>query len=83
MKTYQFESVIKENGIIILPNEISKLSNHRVKLILVDLDAFRASPPQVFSEITGQYAALDEEDLDITEIYRQREISHERGIVFD
>ncbi len=82
MKTYQFESVIKENSIIILPNEIRQLCNHRVRLILVDLDAFRASPPQVLADITGRYAALDEEDLDSNEIYRQREIRHDRGIVF-
>ncbi len=36
MKTYQIESVINENGIIILPDEMKKLQKHRVKLTIVD-----------------------------------------------
>ena len=34
-------------------------------------------------DITQKYAVVSEEDLDINEIYEQREQHHDRGIVFD
>jgi uncharacterized protein YfcZ (UPF0381/DUF406 family) len=34
-------------------------------------------------DITQKYTAVSEEDLDINEIYEQREQHHDRGIAFD
>ncbi len=83
MKTYQFESIIEENGIIVLPQYMKKLKKHRVKLTVVDLEPFHDRPVKLLADITKKYAAVDEEDLDITGIYEQREQHHDRGIVFD
>jgi hypothetical protein len=83
MKSYQFESIIEENGVIVLPEDLRKLKKHRVKLIVVDLEPPYDSPLDTLSDITKKYSALNEEDLDITGIYEQREKHHDRGIMFD
>jgi len=83
MKTYQFELVIGQGGIIVLPREMRNLEKHRVKLTVVDLDMSQNSPLEMLEEITQKYAAIKEDDLDITGIYEQRERCHDRGIVFD
>jgi hypothetical protein len=82
MKTYQFESIIEDNGVIVLPEDLRNLRKHRVKLIVVDLEP-SDNPLNMIDDITQKYAAVSEEDLDITEIYEQREQHHDRGIVFD
>jgi hypothetical protein len=82
MKTYQFESIIEDNGVIVLPEDLKNLRKHRVKLIVVDLEP-SDNPLNMLNDITQKYAAISEEDLDITEIYKQREQRHDRGIVFD
>jgi hypothetical protein len=83
MKTYKFESVIEENGVIILPQFMKNLKRHRVKLTVVDLEPIGESPLNVLADITRKYAAVNEQDLDIVGIYEQREQHHDRGIVFD
>lgn len=82
MKTYQFESIIEDNGVIVLPEDLKNLKKHRVKLIVVDLEPSE-NPLNMLNDITRKYAAISEEDLDINEIYEQREQHHDRGIVFD
>ena len=84
MKTYQFESIIQDNGCIFLPEYMKKLKSHHVKLTLVDLEPVSDDPVKILADITRKYAAIsDEKDLDIEEIYKQREVHHDRGIVFD
>ncbi len=82
MKTYQFESIIEDNGVIVLPEDLKNLKKHRVKLIVVDLEP-SDNPLKMLDDITQRYAVVKEEDLDINEIYEQREQHHDRGIVFD
>jgi hypothetical protein len=36
MRTYQFEAIINEQGMIALPRFRSNLNQHRVKLTLID-----------------------------------------------
>lgn len=72
MKTYQFESVIGQGGVIVLPREMKNLEKHRVKLTVVDLDASQNSPVELLDEITKKYIAIQEDDLDIAGIYEQR-----------
>jgi len=83
MNSYQFESIIEENGVIVLPEDLRKLKKHRVKLIVVDLEPSYDSPLERLADITKKYATVNEEDLDIPEIYERREQRHDRGIVFD
>lgn len=73
MKTYQFESVVDENGVIVLPKNMRKLLKHRVKLTVVDMEPMSGSPVRLLSGITQKYAAVDEEDLDVAGIYEMRE----------
>ena len=82
MKTYQFESVIEDKGIIVLPENMRNLHHHRVKLILVDLETRQQNPVQRLADITKRYTTLDEQDIDIPELYQQRASSHDRGLVF-
>ncbi len=73
MKTYQFESIVDENGIIVLPPEMKVLSKHRVHLTLVDLETPRQNSVKLLEDITRAYAQIvDESDLDIAEIYERR-----------
>ena len=65
-----------------LPEDLRNLKKHRVKLIVVDLEP-SDNPLNMLDDITKKYAAVKEEDLDITDIYEQREQHHDRGIVFD
>lgn len=83
MKTYQLESVIGDNGIIELPESMKKLVRHRVKLIVIDLETFLYNPVNMLADITKKYTAINENDIDITELYEKRIQSHDRGIVFD
>jgi len=83
MKTYQLESTIGDDGVIVLPKYMKGLKRHRVKLIVVDLEPPFDSPVNLLADITQRYAAAAEEDLDIAEIYEQREQEHGREIVFD
>jgi hypothetical protein len=83
MKTYQLESIIQDNGCIFLPDYMKKLKAHHVKLTLVDMEPVSDNPVNTMADITRRYAAIDEDDLDIAEIYQQREERHDRGIVFD
>lgn len=83
MKTYKFESVIQDGGVIRLPNYMRKLKKHRVKLTIVDLETVSDSPIDLLADITQKYANVNETDLDIPEIYAHREKQHDRGLVFD
>ena len=83
MKTYQLESVIKDNGIIELPEGMKKLERHRVKLIVIDLETFQHNPVNMLADITKKYTAINENDIDILELYEQRVQSHDRGVMFD
>ncbi len=78
MKTYELNAIVEENGSIQLPKEVTQnLKKHRVHLKLVDLDALKRDPIQLLQEITQQYNAIvDEPDLNIVEIYKQREQSN-------
>jgi hypothetical protein len=83
MNSYQFESIIEESGVIVLPEDLRKLKKHRVKLIVVDLEPSYNSPLERLADITKKYAAVNEEDLDIPGIYERREQHYDRRIVFD
>ncbi|MBU0580066.1 MAG: hypothetical protein KKA19_02725 [Candidatus Margulisbacteria bacterium] len=84
MNTYQFESVIEDKGIIVLPEQMKSLHKHRVRLTLIDLDTFVPDPVQQLTQITRKYLAItDEAELPIQDIYMQREQGHERTFVFD
>ncbi len=83
MKTYQFESVVEENGVIVLPQAMKNLEKHRVKLTVVDLEPSPVNPCKLLTEITERYIAAEEEDLDIEKIYAQRNRNNDRGILLD
>jgi len=83
MKTYQCESVIRNDGMIPLPAEFGALRHHRVKVILIDLDTQITTPLTRLAEITERYLAIVEPDLPLDELYRQRGLSDERHIDFD
>jgi hypothetical protein len=85
MKTYQFKSIIDENGLIVLPDEIKRLKNHRIKLIVTDLDSDRECTNTIdfLNSVTDKYLNIEENELDITEIYNQREKTDDRRIMFD
>lgn len=83
MRTYQLESIIQDNGCIFLPEYMKNLKAHHVKLTLVDMEPVSDNPENFLADITRRYAAIDEKDLDIAEIYEQREEHHDRGIMFD
>jgi len=44
METYNFETVIGEDGIILLPDNMKKLRTHRVKFMLLDLGKSVSDP---------------------------------------
>ncbi len=84
VKTYQFDSTIQEDGVITLPQSLSPLRNHHVRLIVIDLEQPQDDPVAWLKKITHEYAAItDEEGLSLDEIYAHREQSHERSFVFD
>ncbi len=83
MKTYQFESRVEESGVIVLPQYMENLKRHRVKLTVVDLESAPVSPCKLLTEITERYITAGEDDLDINDIYHQRDRNQNRGIVFD
>ncbi len=83
MRTYQLESFVNEEGVIVLPDEMRGLQRHRVKLIILDLEEKDFDPVEHLDRITGEYAELDEDDLNIESIYTQREKADEREIMFD
>ncbi len=83
MRTYQIESVINENGIIILPDEMKKLQKHRVKLTIVDLEAGYTDPVDFLDYITDKYSNVNENDLNLSKIYNERDKVDERQIMFD
>jgi hypothetical protein len=83
MKTYHFETVISRNGTITLPPKINNLNQHRVVLTLVDLEEPHLEATNILSQITAACCQTHEPDLDIVEIYANREKSDSRNIVFD
>ncbi|GAK57618.1 hypothetical protein U27_04585 [Candidatus Vecturithrix granuli] len=84
IKTYQFDSIIQENGVIMLPKHMQPLQRHHVRLIVIDLEPSRFDSVTLLTEITQKYKMITEEqELSIDEIYAQREQSHERTFVFD
>lgn len=83
MRTYQIESFVNEEGVIVLPDEMRSLQKHRVKLIITDLEEKGFDPVEHLDRITEEYAQLDEDDLNIESIYMQREKLDEREIMFD
>jgi hypothetical protein len=79
-QTYQLESIVKEDGSVILPKPLQK---HRVKLVVYDLDAIHKNPVEYFQKIVQNYHQItDEPNLDITEIYHEREQSNEPRTLF-
>ncbi|GAK59221.1 hypothetical protein U27_06198 [Candidatus Vecturithrix granuli] len=84
IKTYQFDSTIREDGVIVLPKSMFPLQHHRVKVIVIDWQPSQDDPVAWLNEITQKYTAImDEADLLLDEIYTQRERNHERSFVFD
>ncbi len=84
IRTYQIDSVIQENGVIMLPKYMYPLHKHRVRLIVIDLEPSQPDPVSLLNEITQKYATVtDEDELSPDEIYEQREQNHERAFVFD
>ena len=84
VKTYQLDSIIQENGVILLPKHLYPLQKHRVRLIVIDLEPSQLDSVSLLSEITQKYAAItDEDELSLDDIYTQREQTHERTFVFD
>ena len=83
MRTYQFETVISPNGTITLPSFLNKLNQHRVTLTLVDLEKPHLEATDILSQITEAYRQIDETDLDMVEIYENRDKSQSRNIIFD
>jgi hypothetical protein len=65
MKTYQFESVIPDNGWIALPVALKNLRHHRVKCILIDLDEPHQNALDRLETLTRQYTELTEADIDL------------------
>ena len=82
MKTYQFDTMIKGNGTILLPEAMKTLYHHRVKLIVIDLEPLQPDPVSLFSSITQRYSMLQEPDINIADIYEHRTHQHDRGLVF-
>lgn len=77
---YYIESVVNEDGTINLPKALQK---HKVKLVVYDLESIRNNPVEYFKRVVQNYSAItDEPDLDIDEIYREREQSHEQRPMF-
>lgn len=83
MRTYQIESFVNEEGVIVLPDEMRSLQKHRVKLIITDLEEKGFDPVEHLDRITEEYNNLDESDLDIEGIYGQREKADGREIVVE
>ncbi len=79
-QSYYLESVVNEDGTVHLPEHLQK---HRVTLVVYDLDTIRKDPVEYFKKIVQSYnEIIDEPDLNIDEIYREREQSHEQRTVF-
>jgi len=84
IKTYQLDSIIQENGVIMLPKYLYPLQKHRVRLFVIDLESSQPDPVSLLNEITLKYAAIsDEDELSLDEIYEKREQNHERAFIFD
>jgi len=62
MKTYNFEAMINEGGIIVLPDYMKKLMRHRVRLTISDLEKTVLDAKNISSEIAGECSRPDEED---------------------
>jgi hypothetical protein len=84
MKTYHGEIAIRRDGTIRLPQEIvSQFQDHRVRFTLIDVETLQQDRLKIFQEITQHYQSIvDELDLDIEEIYEQREQRHDRDAMF-
>ena len=73
---YHLESIVNDDGTVHLPKSLQK---HKVKLVVYDLEQIRQNPLEYFKTIAQNYSAItDEPDLDIDEIYREREQIHEQ-----
>ncbi len=83
MRTYQFESVIPDNGRISLPMTMKNLTHHRVKCILIDLGDQPQNPLDRLDALTRQYTELNEADINIEELYTQRTHINDRQHLFD
>lgn len=83
MRTYQFESVVPDNGRISLPMTMKSLTHHRVKFIVIDLEEPQDDPCERLDALTRAYATLDEPDIDLDEVYRQRAHIDDRQYLFD
>ncbi len=83
MITYQLESVITENGIIVLPDNMRNLQKHRVNILITDLEVQSSKSTAFLDYITHKFINIEENDLNLNEIYKQRETINERQIVFD
>ncbi len=73
MKIYQIESEINEQGIIVLPEEMKNLHQHRVKVIIVDLETKESEPTDFLDCITDKFTKIEESDLNIDEMYVERD----------
>jgi len=81
MREYQLESVVNEHGMIVLPDEMKNLHKHRVKIVITDLGAEISEPCDFLDHVTEKYAKIEEEDLNLDEIYERRGPTHKRRIM--
>ncbi|MBF0233769.1 MAG: hypothetical protein HQK65_12140 [Desulfamplus sp.] len=72
MRTYQLESEINEQGIIVLPYEMKRLHKHRIKLTIVDLEPDNSVSADCLDSVTKKFSTIEENDLNLNEIYKKR-----------
>ncbi len=75
--------MVDERGIIAVPKEVRKFHSHRIKLVIIDLEPENLTPVDFLNSVTEKYMNIGENEPDIAEIYRQREKTDERRIMFD
>lgn len=86
MEAYKFQTTVTEDGKIILPREMKNLCAHEVEIILLDLQdksKLHFNPVEILSSITNEYNQIEEEDINISEIYKSREKRNGREFIFD
>ena len=85
MQAYRLYTKINSEGKIIIPDYLKELYSQNVEIIILIPEKLKISKNRInrFYTIIDKYNAIEEKELNITQIYTNRANKNERKFKFD
>ena len=86
MSIYKLETTVDEKGKINLPLSMKSIFSRKVRITLTDIEKSKTNkrnPVQILTDISSKYKEIKESEIDVSDIFSNRDQNHERTFGFD